>query len=36
MVPLVLGTYFYLAILLTNWDLTCKRRKWLYAHKYVY
>jgi hypothetical protein len=27
LVPLVLGTYFYPAILPTDWDLTCKRRK---------
>src|SRR5277367_2441059 len=36
LVPLVLGTYICLAILLTDWDLTCKRRKWLYVHKYMY
>jgi hypothetical protein len=30
------GTYFYLAILLTDLDITFKYRKWLSAHKFVY
>jgi hypothetical protein len=30
------GTYFYLATLLTDLDLTYKYRKWLSAHKAVY